>query len=132
MNIIFFGTPEFSVPFLKALITEGRAPGLVVSQPDRPAGRKALIQLTPVKRAVLDLGLATAQPENVNDSRFIEELKSLHADLFVVVAFGQILSRALLDIPASARSMFIRRSFPNTAVQRRFKKPSCTATPKPA
>ncbi|MEK7618835.1 MAG: methionyl-tRNA formyltransferase [Patescibacteria group bacterium] len=99
MNIIFFGTPEFSVPFLKALITEGRAPGLVVSQPDRPAGRKALIQLTPVKRAVLDLGLATAQPENVNDSRFIEELKSLHADLFVVVAFGQILSRALLDIP---------------------------------
>lgn len=98
-RIILMGTPEYAVPFLKALVENGRAPTLTVSQPDRQAGRKALLQPSAVKRAALELGLTVAQPETVNDGRFIEELRSLRPDLFVVVAFGQILSRALLDVP---------------------------------
>lgn len=99
MNIIFFGTPEYAAPFLRALVENGKVPSLVVSQPDRPVGRKSLIQQTPIKLASLELGLAIAQPETVNDHQFIEELKSVQPDLFVVVAFGQLLSRTLLDVP---------------------------------
>ncbi len=99
-RIIFMGTPDFSVPALKALANE---PGfdilLVVTQPDRPKGRGKKLAPSPVKQAALDLGFDVFQPEKLNTQEGIQRLSALDPDYFVVVAFGQILSQSILDIP---------------------------------
>jgi methionyl-tRNA formyltransferase len=94
MKLIFFGTSEFAVPTLRAL-----APHivLVVSQPDRPSGRGAILQATPVKLASLELGLAVLTPEKSRAPDFVEHLESIAADALVVAAYGQILSQRVLD-----------------------------------
>jgi len=98
-RILFFGTPEFAVPTLAALVAAGRVPALVVTQPARPAGRGQRPQDPPVARWAREHGLAVAMPERVRDPAFLEAAAALAPDVAVVVAFGQIFPRALLDLP---------------------------------
>jgi len=100
MRIVFMGTPEFGVPSLASLHDRGHEIGLVVTQPDRPAGRGRKVASSAVKKAALELGLTIAQPESVNTSDFVERLRALRPDLIVVVAFGQILSEDVLSVPS--------------------------------
>ena len=98
-RILFFGTPEFAVPTLAALVAAGRPPVRVVTQPSRPVGRHRDPQDPPVARWAREHGLAVTQPERVRTPEFLEEAAALDADVAVVVAFGQIFPRALLDLP---------------------------------
>ena len=94
------GTPEFSVPPLRALAArEDINIQLVVTQHDRPKGRGKKLAFSPVKQAALDLGLPLYQPEKLNTDEGFDTLAPLNPDYFVVVAFGQILSQRILDIP---------------------------------
>jgi len=99
LRLLFFGTPEFAVPSLAALVEAGIAPLLVVSQPDRPAGRGKRLAAPPVARWARERGLAVAQPERVSSPGFLAELRELAPDAAAVVAFGQIFPRELLDLP---------------------------------
>ncbi len=98
-RLVFFGTPVFAVPSLDALERIGRAPDLVVTQPSRPVGRHRLIEPPPVARRAEELGLAVAQPERVRDEAFLDRIRALSPAVCVVVAFGQIFPRALLELP---------------------------------
>ncbi len=98
-QIIFMGTPDFSVPCLKALLDHGYALRAVVTQPDRPKGRGKKMLPSPVKRAALDFGLDILQPETVSSTAFHQAIRSKDPDIIVVVAFGQILKRDLLQLP---------------------------------
>ncbi|MEK7103304.1 MAG: methionyl-tRNA formyltransferase [Patescibacteria group bacterium] len=99
MRIIFFGTPAYSVGFLYSLIAADMSPIAVVSQPDRPVGRDKEILPTPVKELAEANNIPVLQPENVNDPQSIANIKALNPDLIVVVAFGQIISKDIIDIP---------------------------------
>ena len=96
---VFFGTPEFAVPTLEALVEAGRSPLAVVTQPARPAGRGQDVQEPPVAEAAREHGLEVLQPESVKDQAFIDSMKELAPDAFVVVAFGQIFPVDLLEVP---------------------------------
>jgi methionyl-tRNA formyltransferase len=98
-RILFFGTPDFAVPALVALVDAGRAPVRVVAQPSRPAGRGNRLQDPPVAAWAREHGLEVVQPERVRNPAFLESAAALSPDLAVVVAFGQIFPRALLDLP---------------------------------
>jgi methionyl-tRNA formyltransferase len=98
-RIVFFGTPEFAVPSLDALVEAGRRPCLVVTQPMRLAGRGRRLQDPPVAVRARELGLEVAQPERVRNEEFLAHFGSLACDLAVVVAFGQIFPQELLDLP---------------------------------
>ena len=93
------GTPEFAVPTLKALIREKYEIAGVFTQPDRPKGRGNKMTPSPVKTAALEAGIPVFQPEKIRRDG-VEDLKSLKPDLCVTAAFGQILSREILDIPS--------------------------------
>lgn len=100
MRIVFFGTPRFAVPTLRALHATGDlAPELVVSQPSRPAGRGRKTKDPPVVEAARELDLPVEQPKTVRDAGFLQRLRDLAPDVAVVVAFGQIFRRELLDLP---------------------------------
>lgn len=99
MNLIFMGTPEFSVPSLKMLI-EKFGVKAVFTQPDRPRGRGNKITMSPVKEIALENNIPVVQPVKLrNDTESIEYIKKLSPDFIVVVAFGQILPKEVLDIP---------------------------------
>lgn len=98
-RIVFFGTPEFAVPTLKALVEAGRKPVRVITRPAAPVGRGQDVQDPPVAEAARELGLEVSQPERVKDEAFLEEVRGLEPDLFVVVAFGQIFPAELLEVP---------------------------------
>ena len=98
-RLAFFGTPDFSVPTLDALVVAGRAPLLVVAQPDRPAGRGGRLQQPPVARYAAEAGLPLAQPEKVRDPEFLARIEALDLDIAIVVAFGQIFPARLLAAP---------------------------------
>jgi methionyl-tRNA formyltransferase len=98
MKIVFFGSSEFAVPSLEGLAKREEVV-LVVTQPDRKRGRFLKLGTTPLKIAADKLGIETLQPDNVNAKDSIEYLKKLCIDIFVVVSFGQILSKRLLEIP---------------------------------
>lgn len=98
-NVIFMGTPEFAVPALKALVAFGCRVDLVVTQPDRPKGRGRQISSPPVKSAADALGLEVIQPEIINTDEFYEIIRRRNPDLFIVVAYGHILPKRLLEIP---------------------------------
>ena len=100
MNIIFLGTPDFAVPFLQSLIGSDHAPVAVVSQPDRPSGRKQEVLPTPVKALALAHGIPVFQPDDINTPEAVKHIAALKPDLIVTVAFGQIISQAVLDIPS--------------------------------
>ena len=98
MKIIFMGTPDFSVGTLEALIAAGHEITLVVSQPDKPKGRGHELQPTPVKEAALKHGLPVYQPKKVRDPEVIGKLRETEADVIVVIAFGQIIPKAILEM----------------------------------
>jgi methionyl-tRNA formyltransferase len=98
-RILFFGTPDFAVPTLAALVAAGRAPVGVVTQPARPAGRGRVPQEPPVASWARAHDLAVMQPERVRSPEFLAAAVDLAPDVAVVVAFGQIFPRALLDLP---------------------------------
>ncbi|HEX6903610.1 MAG TPA: methionyl-tRNA formyltransferase [Thermoanaerobaculia bacterium] len=98
-RILFFGTPDFAVPTLAALVAAGRVPLRVVTQPSRPVGRGHKLQDPPVAAWARERGLEVVQPERVKAPEFLASVKALAPDVAVVVAFGQIFPKALLDIP---------------------------------
>jgi methionyl-tRNA formyltransferase len=98
-SIVFMGTPEFSVPALRALLAEREKVVAVVTQPDKPRGRGRRVVAPPVKREAERHGCLIVQPSKANDEAFIQQLKELSPDLFVVVAYGHILSETILSIP---------------------------------
>lgn len=98
-KIVFMGTPEFSVPVLTMLHEEGHTIVAVVTQPDRPVGRKRILTPTPVKEEALRLGLPVIQPEKLTGSEELEEIIALQPDLIVTAAFGQLLPKELLEAP---------------------------------
>lgn len=98
-RVVFMGSPEFAVPSLRALVEAGATLVAAVSQPDRPAGRGGRVQAPPVKLAALELGVHVLQPETLRDQAIQEHLRSLHAAVFVVAAYGKILPQVVLDIP---------------------------------
>jgi len=101
VRILFFGTPEFAVPSLRALAGEGFDVAAVVTQPDRPQGRsRSRLVPPPVKEVAGGEGLPVLQPEHPNDPAFLDALRPYAADLGVVVAYGHILKPALLALPA--------------------------------
>ena len=99
MKIVFMGTPDFSVPVLEALVKAGHQVEAVVTQPDKPKGRGKAVLMTPVKEKAMELGIPVYQPVKVREPEFVEVLKELKPDVMVVVAFGQLLPKAVLDIP---------------------------------
>ena len=98
-KIVFMGTPEFSVGVLTMLHEEGYNILAVVTQPDRPVGRKRLLTPPPVKDEAVRLGLPVIQPEKMKGSAELQEILALEPDLIVTAAFGQILPNELLDAP---------------------------------
>jgi len=99
MNIIFFGSSHFAIPSLEALVTSSHKILCVVTQPDRKKGRGLHLEGTAVKLAALQAHLEIYQPQNVNAPDSIKFLKSQGADIFIVISYGQILCREILDIP---------------------------------
>lgn len=93
------GTPDFSVGTLEALIEAGHEIALVVTQPDKPKGRGKAMQFPPVKEAALAHGLSVYQPRRVREPECVEYLRTFAPDMIVVVAFGQILPKEILDMP---------------------------------
>lgn len=100
MRIAFFGSPAAALPSLEALLEAGHTISLVVTQPDRPAGRGKLPLAPPVKAFALGLGLRVLQPPRIrNDAEFLDELRSAAPDINVVVAYGQILPDTVIYLP---------------------------------
>ena len=99
MRILFWGTPVFAVPSLRALGEEGHEIVGVVTQPDRPAGRGRELRASAVKEEALDQSFRILEPESARSDGFVEEITGLGADLSVVVAYGQILSLEALSAP---------------------------------
>lgn len=98
LKTIFMGTPDFAVPCLEVLQAKTEILA-VITQPDRPKGRGHNLQASPVKQKALEYNLPVLQPEKIKTEEFTAELEKLQPDLIVVVAFGQILSQRILDIP---------------------------------
>ncbi|MDR2875629.1 MAG: methionyl-tRNA formyltransferase [Methylobacillus sp.] len=99
MKIIFAGTPDFAVPTLDALIAAGHEIALVLTQPDRPAGRGMKLKASPVKELALQHRLSVWQPETLKTPQSREPLAGLDADVMVVAAYGLILPQAVLELP---------------------------------
>lgn len=99
MNIVFMGTPDFAVGALKAIIGAGHRVVAVVTQPDKPKGRGKEVQMTPVKECAIAHGIPVFQPVKVKDAEAVRTLRGYAADVFVVAAFGQILSEEILTMP---------------------------------
>jgi methionyl-tRNA formyltransferase len=100
VRIVFWGTPEFALPAFRALVGEGHDIVAVVTQPDRPAGRRRELRPSPVKLAAVEEGIEVAQPERARGEEFVGWLAEQSADLNIVVAYGQILRREVLDAAA--------------------------------
>lgn len=98
MKVIFMGTPDFSVGTLEALVEAGHEVVLAVTQPDKPKGRGKEMQFTPVKECALKYNIPVFQPRRVREAECIEELRKYNADIMVVVAFGQILPKEILEM----------------------------------
>jgi methionyl-tRNA formyltransferase len=98
-KIAFFGTPPFTTRFLDALYDEGYVPTLIVTNPDRPAGRGMKLSAPEPKQWALQQGIRVLQPEKLDDA-FHAELASEHWDLFVVIAYGSIIPEKIINLPA--------------------------------
>lgn len=99
MRVIFAGTPEFAATALRALIAAGHDIPLVLTQPDRPAGRGMKLRMSPVKEVALAHGLAVAQPDNLKSGEARQPIAAADAEVMVVAAYGLILPQAVLDMP---------------------------------
>jgi methionyl-tRNA formyltransferase len=99
LRTVFFGTPEWAVPSLRALLDAGIEVSAVVTNPDRPAGRGMELRASPVKETAVASGLPVLQPQRARDEEFISSLRDHAPELAVVVAYGKILPREVLEIP---------------------------------
>lgn len=99
MRVVFMGTPDFSVGALESLIEAGHQVAAVVTQPDKPKGRGKEVQMTPVKMCAQKHGIPVFQPVKIREPEAVETLRGYQADIFVVAAFGQILSEEILKMP---------------------------------
>lgn len=100
MRIIYAGTPEFAVPALQGLIDAGHDIVMVLTQPDRPAGRGMQLKASPVKQLALQHGLRVFQPESLKPAEVQAELAAVQADVMIVAAYGLIIPTAVLNIPS--------------------------------
>lgn len=98
MKVIFMGTPDFAVETLEALIKSRHQVVSVVTQPDKPKGRGKAMQVTPVKEVAVRENIPVFQPKKVRDPEVVEELRAINADVIVVVAFGQIIPKSILNL----------------------------------
>lgn len=98
MRLVFMGTPDFAVAALQALLQSNHQVAAVITAPDKPAGRGLVIQESPVKRLALDHGIKVLQPTNLKNPEFLAELKSIQAELFIVVAF-RMLPEVIIQMP---------------------------------
>ena len=98
MEIIFLGTPEFAVPTLERILSAGHHVPLVVTQPDRPKGRKQELTPSPVKAAALRHGIPVYQPERIRRPEAIEHLREFKPEVMVVVGYGQIIPQVIIDM----------------------------------
>lgn len=99
MKVVFMGTPDFAVGALNAIIGAGHEVTAVVTQPDKPKGRGKEMQMSPVKICALSHGIPVFQPVKIKEAEAVETLRTYQADIFVVAAFGQILSEEILVMP---------------------------------
>lgn len=99
MRVVFWGTPDFAVPALRAISEEGHDVVGVVTNPDRPAGRGRHLTPSPVKEAALEDGIPVLTPEKPRGEEFLQDLRALEPEVSVVVAYGHILAREVLDLP---------------------------------
>lgn len=99
MKIIYMGTPDFAVAPLEAILKAGHEVTAVVTQPDRQKGRGREVQYSPVKECALSYGIPVLQPLKIKEEDAVEELRKYPADIFVVAAFGQLLSEEILNMP---------------------------------
>jgi methionyl-tRNA formyltransferase len=99
MKIVFMGTPEFAVGALESLIEAGHEVKLVVTQPDKPKGRGKELSESPVKVCAKAHNIPTFQPVKIREAESVEYLKTIDADVFIVAAFGQILTADILNMP---------------------------------
>ncbi len=99
MRIVFMGTPDFAVGALEAILQAGHQVAAVVTQPDKPKGRGKEIQVPPVKACAMAHGIPVFQPVKVKEKEAVETLRGYNADIFVVAAFGQLLSEEILSMP---------------------------------
>ena len=99
MKIIYMGTPDFAVAPLEAILKAGHEVTAVVTQPDRQKGRGREVQYSPVKECALSYGIPVLQPLKIKEGDAVEELRKYPADIFVVAAFGQLLSEEILNMP---------------------------------
>jgi len=98
LKIIFLGTPQFSIPFLEAINSSHHKIIGVITNPDRKAGRGRKVTSSPIKKGAIKLGLKFFQPQNINEPEFISQLKELKAEAGVIVAYGRILKREIIDV----------------------------------
>jgi methionyl-tRNA formyltransferase len=101
-RVVFFGSGEIAIPAFRRLISDGPRPLALVTQPDKPAGRHRDLTPPPIKRVALEAGIPVQQPESVRDEASLDELRALAPDVIVVMAYGQILPKALIAIPRIA------------------------------
>ncbi len=99
MRIVFMGTPDFAVPALAALAEGGHEIAAVVTQPDKQKGRGKAVQMTPVKAWAVEHGISVYQPVKVREEAFVRVLRELAPQVIVVAAFGQILTKEILELP---------------------------------
>jgi methionyl-tRNA formyltransferase len=99
VKVLFWGTPAFALPALRALGDEGHDVVGVVTQPDRPAGRGREVAMSPIKAEALEEGIPVLQPEKARGDEFLAQLRALDADVSIVVAYGQILKPEVLAVP---------------------------------
>ncbi|MDY3618109.1 methionyl-tRNA formyltransferase [Agathobaculum sp.] len=99
MRIVFMGTPDFAVPSLQKLLDEGHEVAAVYTQPDKPQGRKQVLTAPPVKELALRHGIPVCQPATLKNEDEQQKLRALAPELIVVVAYGKLLPKAVLDIP---------------------------------
>ena len=99
MKIVFMGTPDYAVNTLEALIKSGNEVAAVFAQPDKPVGRKQILTPPPVKVCANEHNIPVFQPNTLRDGKALEILKEINPDVIVVVAYGKILPKEILDLP---------------------------------
>ena len=101
MRVLFLGTPQVAVPSLRALVAHGHEVTLVVTRPDRPAGRSKRPLPPPIKRSALELGIPVLQPTGLKRDAFLADIKAQHPDVLIAVAYGRILPERILRVAPS-------------------------------
>ena len=104
MRVIFMGTPDFAVGTLEAIITAGHEVVGVVTQPDKRQGRSSELRMSPVKECAIKHNIDVYQPVKVRDPEFVEILRGMEPEVIVVVAFGQIIPKSVLETIVASRA----------------------------